>query len=200
MGNITKFVLWACLLANGLPCAAAEIDGIWSSVSRSKGGLGSQWVFADGRANYSFGALVDFTYKVSGPKLEMTFTEAGGRGESSKQEFLIDGDTLTLDPNNPERRQIMKRVRGGPSRESIVGEWTYKHYTGGPAFMRYSNNGQGQLVVPMKTMDGNYTIDNDRVLISLPSENISVTGSLGAGSLSIRDEQGRETRFKRFER
>jgi hypothetical protein len=51
-------------------CADESISGLWSSVARTKGGLGRQWQFnADGNATATFGAVVDFHYEVQGDKL-----------------------------------------------------------------------------------------------------------------------------------
>lgn len=46
---------------------------MWSSSSRTKGGLGPQWIFTQaGNATHTFGALVDFKYEVIGCQIKMT--------------------------------------------------------------------------------------------------------------------------------
>ena len=203
MKNVAKLMLGVFLaLASGIALAATEVEGIWSSITRSKGGLGSQWTFTrDGHATYTFGAVVDFRYKTTESQIAMTPMQPGGATEAeSSSEFSIDGDNLTLNPRDTERRQVMRRVSAAPDKSSLIGEWTYKHYTGEPAFMRYSRTGQAQLVVPMITLEGTYRIEDDRLVINLSGQAAPVTGAVADGqSLSIRDAQGRETMFKRFQ-
>lgn len=204
MNNVAKIMLTVCV-AGALASNAAtpDIAGIWSATSRTKGGLGSQWTFAeDGRATYMFGAIVDFLYNAKDSGIVMNFVQPNGKAASdtATNEFALAGDTLTINPTDAERRQVMRRVGSAREKTSIVGEWTYEHYTGGPAFMRYSSGGQGQLVVPMKTIEGRYRIENGRlIIITLLGEGISLTATMREDqTLSVRDEQGRDTHMKLF--
>lgn len=146
--NTLSRVLWlSCLVLLGTRPAVADDDvaGIWSSLTRTKGGLGPQWIFTkDGKVTHTFGALVDFKYEIEGSQMKMTLLapDQSLTKEVSTKEFSIDGDTMIENPKVPDRKQIMKRT-GKPYKNSpsIVGEWTYEHYTGGPAIMRYSNTG-----------------------------------------------------------
>jgi hypothetical protein len=49
----------------------------------------------------------------------------------------------------------------------IIGDWTYTHYTGGPALMRYSRAGIAQLSVPFQTHTGTYKINQGTLAIAL---------------------------------
>ena len=103
-------VLWlTCVPA----FASDDVAGMWSSQSRTKGGLGSQWVLSkDGQAAYTFGALVDFRYEVKGGRITMALLNSGqvATKEVLVDEFKIEGDTLTTNPNDPNKKQAMKRV------------------------------------------------------------------------------------------
>src|SRR5438445_739713 len=92
-------LLGVLFLAVSVPAFADDsVVGIWSQVSRTKGGLGSQWVFTkEGTCTYTFGALVDFKYEIEGNRVKMTLLQSGAN-EVSTEEILIEGDTLTENP------------------------------------------------------------------------------------------------------
>jgi hypothetical protein len=177
---------------------------MWSSLSRTKGGLGPQWVFTkDGNVTHTFGALVDFKYEVSGSQIKMTLLapEHSVTQEIVAQEFSIKGDTLTENPQTPDRKQIMKRI-GKPYKDAhpIVGEWTYKHYTGGPALMRYSRTGVVQLSVPFQTLTGTYRTNQGTLTITPNGRKpVSYKVKREKDSLVLADEEGKESKFLRFE-
>lgn len=179
--------------------AAPDIAGLWSADERTKGGLGWQWLFTgDGHVTMVFGALVDFTYRVEGNKLIMIFSQPGEAREDTTAEFVISGDVLTVNPNDTEEKQVMRRMGQPPgSASSIVGAWTYQHYTGAQAIERYSRNGAMLLSVPMQTVEGTYKLVNDRITVSLegkPASEVEVSGS----KLTMTD-QGTGHVFTRFD-
>ena len=203
MAQLAKLVLFTSLLcAHGVSAATGDVIGTWASVARTKGGLGSQWVFGpNGVAMFTFGAVVDFRYETNGSELKLTLDSTDGSPPPapSVQEFSVQGDTLTVSPNNAEQRQVMSRTGKGIASSPLVGEWTYKHYTGGPAYMRYAGGGRAQLVVPMKTLKGTYQIENGSARINLPGEQSAILARVGEdGALTIRDQQGKETMFRQF--
>lgn len=206
MNAPARAILLSCLAFLGVFPAIAEDDvaGIWSSSSRTKGGLGPQWIFSkDGNVTHAFGALVDFLYEIDGNRIKMTLLAPDGSltGEVSIQEFSVDGDTLTQNPKTPDRRQIMKRT-GSPYKgvHPIVGEWTYKHYTGGPALMRYSRTGVVQLSVPFQTLMGTYRTTYDTLIITPRNQPpISYKFKREKDSLVLTDGEGKEGRFLGFE-
>jgi hypothetical protein len=204
MMQFAKLILVTSLLCgHAVGAAAGEIIGMWASVARTKGGLGSQWVFGpDGVATYTFGAIVDFRYETKGSELKLTFDSPDGSPppETSVQEFSVQGDTLTVNPNNAEQRQVMSRTAKGDANGPLVGEWTYKHYTGGPAYMRYSGSGRAQLIVPMKTLNGTYKIENGVAHVKLSGEQSPILARVGENAtLTIRDGQRKEATFRRFQ-
>jgi hypothetical protein len=163
--NVIKRIIILSALVWVFPFPAYAEDsvvGIWSSTARTKGGLGSQWVFTkEGKVTHTFGALVDFKYEIKGNRIKTTFQDTDQAiNEVTEDEFTLGGETLTLNPRTPDRKQVMKRA-GKPHKgaHAIVGDWTYTHYTGGPALMRYSREGVVQLSVPFRTLAGTYRIN-----------------------------------------
>jgi hypothetical protein len=206
MNAFGRSLLLACLtLLNSLPAIARDdVVGMWSSSSRTKGGLGPQWAFTkNGNVTSTFGALVDFEYEVDGSQIKMVLLAPDGSSteETVTQEFSINGDTLTENPQTPDRKQIMKRV-GKPYKDAhpIVGEWTYKHYTGGPALMRYSRTGIAQLSVPFQTLTGTYRTNQGTLAITPNGQKpASYKFKREKDSLVLADEEGKESKFLRFE-
>jgi hypothetical protein len=191
------------LLTQSPALADDEVVGMWSSLSRTKGGLGPQWIFTkDGNVTHTFGALVDFKYEVKGNSIKMTLLAPDGSvtKEVSTHEFSIDGDTLTENPRTLDQKQVMKRT-SKPFKDThpIVGEWTYKHYTGGPALMRYSRTGIVQLSVPFQALTGTYRTNQGTLTIT-PSDQkpVSYKYKRERDSLVLTDGEGNESKFLRF--
>jgi hypothetical protein len=184
--------------------ASDDVVGIWSSTTRTKGGLGPQWVFGkDGNAIHTFGALVDFKYEVLGNQIKMTLLapDHSETREVSSQEFSIDGDTLIVNPLTPEKKQVMKRagqpVKGAPA---LVGDWTYTHSTGGPALMRYSRSGIVQLSVPFQTHTGTYRIHQDTLSVTLRGQKpISAVVRREKEFLMLTDSEAKKSKYIHFE-
>ena len=205
MNALGRLSILICLTPFSGSAAVADDDvvGMWSSSSRTKGGLGPQWIFADdGHVTQTFGALVDFRYEINGTKIKMTLLgpDRSETKEVSTQEVSIDGDTLTENPRTPDRKQIMKRT-GKPYKGShpIIGEWTYKHYTGGPALMRYSRAGVVQLSVPFQTLRGTYRANQGTLIITQTDQKSSSYKFKREGdSLVLTDSEGKESKFIRF--
>ena len=191
------------LLCLQVACAwAADLDGTWASDSRTKGGLGSQWEFgAKGDATYTFGALVDFRYETKPGAIKFTLVTTDGTPPpaSDFQPYTLQGDSLALDPDSAQKRQVMTRVGHADASRPLVGEWTYKHPTGGPALMRYSGKGMVQLFVPLKTLAGSWKMDGDAMRLELPGgQPPLVAKRVSEDVLSIRDNKGTEATYRRF--
>lgn len=206
MNALARALCLGCLALLSAFHAVADDDfvGIWSSSTRTKGGLGPQWIFSkDGNVTHTFGALVDFKYEINGSQIRMTLLapDRSATKEVSTQEFSIDGDTLTENPRTPDRKQIMKRT-GKPHKNAhpIVGEWTYRHYTGGPALMRYSSAGIVQLSVPFQTLTGTYRTNQGTLSINLHDQQPTrYKLKRERDFLILTDGEGREGKFFRFE-
>jgi len=199
-----QILAWLILLSSSPAVANDDVAGMWSSSSRTKGGLGAQWTFTeDGKAAYSFGALVDFKYEINGGLLKMMLLAPDGSDtkEIVTQVFSINGDILTENPKIPDRKQVMKRT-GKPYKgaHQIIGEWTYKHYTGGTALMRYSRIGIAQLSVPFQTLAGTYRTNQGALTITPNGQKaVSYKFKREKDLLVLTDEEGKEKKFIRFE-
>ena len=202
MNTPFRAVGFALLCLQAAFACAADLDGTWASDSRTKGGLGSQWEFGSkGDATYTFGALVDFRYETKPGAIKFTLVTTDGTQPppSDFQPYTLQGDTLTLDPDSAQKRQVMTRVGHADASNPLVGEWTYKHATGGPAFMRYSRKGLVQLLVPLKTFAGAWKMDGDAMRLELPGgQSPLVAKRVSEDVLSIRDNQGTEATYRRF--
>lgn len=206
MNALGRFLLLISLAFVGA-CPAVTDDGvvgIWSSTSRTKGGLGPQWIFSkDGNVTHTFGALVDFKYEVNGSQIKMTSLapDHSATKEVSVVEFSIDGDTLTVNPRTPDRKQVMKRD-GEPYKGAhpIVGDWTYVHYTGGPALMRYSRSGIVQLSVPFLTHTGTYRMNQGTLSIALRDQKpVNSKYRREKDYLVLTDGEAKESKYLKYE-
>jgi hypothetical protein len=177
--------------------AGQDVLGIWSSYNRTKGGLGSQVVFKeDGKVVFAFGALVDFKYVIKNNKITMT-----GLGPDREEmqdvvenEFRIDGDTLIMSSPTSTYVESMKRVVNPKSgKHPIVGSWTYKHYTGIQAYMRFSSHGIVQLSVPFQSASGTYRIEKDGLVIDLQNKKIQYAIIRNGDMLSLTDIDNNKT-------
>ena len=95
----------------------------------------------------------------------------------------------------------MKRT-GKPYKDAhpIIGEWTYKHYTGGPALMRYSRTGVVQLSVPFQSLTGTYRTNHGTLAITLRDQQpTSYKFKRERDLLILTDGEGKESKFLRFE-
>jgi hypothetical protein len=54
--------------------------------------------------------------------------------------------------------------------DPIVGEWEFKHYTGGMATFRYGLNNKALLSVPMQSTTGTYRVQGNVLSISFPGK------------------------------
>ncbi|MBK5276085.1 MAG: hypothetical protein JJE30_13670 [Desulfuromonadales bacterium] len=168
MGRTITIIVVACLLmisASGLTAASepSDIVGKWASVTRTKGGLGARYNFEEsGVVSISFGALVDFDYRIEGQSIKTTLK--GDKEQTDSTPFEIRGDKLILNPSDPDKRQEMTRTAvTAANAHPIVGIWSYKHYTGGMATMQYTTKGLAQLSVPFDSLSGKYKV-KDQVL------------------------------------
>jgi hypothetical protein len=185
-------------------CGADTIAGMWSATERTRGGLAAQWVFApNGVATRTNGALVDYRYAIQGARLSLTELDENHAPTSkvTTQDFTLLGDALTMNPTKPEGRQLMKRAgQPFPGAHPIVGEWSFRHFSGGIAYMRFGRAGIVQLSIPFETAVGTWAVDGPMLTTRL-KDGKPTTGPwrIEKGYLHFRDESGREARYRRFE-
>jgi hypothetical protein len=167
---VTVFLL---ILSISVSAAAQNnIVGKWAANVRTRGGLGGMWIFEpNGKASKSFGALVDFRYSADGRILKTVFKDAYTKTvEEDSSPYELHGDILITNPTDTTRRQEMKRV-GSPrvGADSIIGIWTYKHYTGGMATMEFTSSGLAQISVPFEVEKFLYTLSGQEIIITAES-------------------------------
>lgn len=116
-------------------------------------------------------------------------------------EFKIEGDTFTTNPNDPNKKQVMKRVgRQYPGADPIVGEWTYQHSAGALAYMRYTQAGVAQLSVPFQSLLGKYRASKDVITFELQGKNpVNYKFHHENMFLILTDSGGKDSRFTRFD-
>jgi hypothetical protein len=187
-GAPTVLMALVCLAASDVhPGQKTGVIGLWLGESRSRGGLG-RWLElrANGTAQYSVGALVEFTYVWQDPALSLT--PAGKTDRVPLMEMQINGDTAVRrqpppdapprDTLPPDQRAMLDRMSqplamrrvgaAAPGAPLIVGTWTYEHYTGATAFERFTPGGSMILLVEMQASQGTYTLLSDRIVVDLP--------------------------------
>jgi hypothetical protein len=148
--------------AQGVAAIPGALLGSWEATSRSEGGLGSTIAFApDNGLTFTMGAMVDMSYRRSGDSLFVTSPD----GDLAPAKIAIVHDTLVVTRNGREQRET--RVGAAAADNPLVGNWTYLHYTGVPAYEEYTAAGAYHLRVPIRTLQGNYTAFGDAAMLHL---------------------------------
>lgn len=164
MKIVTLLIICLLNILSAPAFSAENITGIWSATERTKGGLGSQWIFFEnGDISLTFGALVDFKYEI---KDNFIFTHLDEE-KIIKEEFKISGVKLTIKNEESAESKVMTWA-GIPAdiKQPLIGDWTYPHYTGQTALMRYTRGGLAQLSVPFVVENGTYSIQGNKVVIT----------------------------------
>jgi hypothetical protein len=148
--------------AQGTVAVPGALLGSWEAISRSEGGLGSTIAFApDNTLTFTMGAMVDMGYRRTGDSLFVT----SANGDLAPAKIAIVHDTLVVTRNGREQRETRVGVAVGDN--PLVGNWTYLHYTGVPAYEEYTAAGAYHLRVPIRTLQGNYTAFGDAAMLHL---------------------------------
>jgi hypothetical protein len=148
--------------AQGVVAVPGALLGSWEAISRSEGGLGSTIAFApDNTLTFTMGAMVDMSYRRSGDSLFVTSPD----GNLAPAKIAIVHDTLVVTRNGKEQRET--RIGTPVTNNPLVGNWTYLHYTGVPAYEEYTAIGAYHLRVPIRTLQGNYTAFGDAAVLHL---------------------------------
>jgi hypothetical protein len=197
--------------------------GLWLSETRSDGGLGS-WVQLrdDGTASLGFGALIEGTYTMEGASLRRAFprgVEKDASSESSVVEMRIDGNTAmrTQPPPagwppqerlTPEDKAMFDRLAqplrmtrvGAPAPDapSIVGTWSYTHYTGAKAYELYTPSGAMVLMVEMQVQQATYSGQGDTLELRLPGATAKMV--VRGDALTLTSSDGETTTYRRAPR
>jgi hypothetical protein len=150
------------VLAQALPPSSNPLLGAWEAISRSSGGLGATISFgAENSMSFTMGAMVDMKYRRSGDSLFVTSSD----GALPPASIAFVNDTLVVTRGSREQRETRLGVSEGA--DPLVGRWTYKHYTGVPAYEEYTADGTYHLRVPIRTLTGTYTTAGNDAMLHL---------------------------------
>jgi hypothetical protein len=143
---------------------SSPLIGSWEAITRSAGGLGATISFEpDNTLRYMVGAMVDMRYRRWRDSLYIV--DPQGPVSSFQLSFVGDTVVMTNDGKQQRETRVGAAVQGA---DRIVGEWTYPHYTGVPAFERYTASGDFHLRVPIRTLQGTWTAAGDSAMLHLP--------------------------------
>jgi hypothetical protein len=193
---VNLVITMVLIITPSLSVAANSLLGEWISVERSKGGLGAAKNYTqDGNVRATFGALVDFKYKIVGKKLTLSLPQVP-KATDIVQTFQINGDKLTLTDDTGNKQELTRMPGAGNS--GIIGKWTGDHYTGAKQILHFTKEQNCYLAVPMISADGTYTIMGDVL-----SESYKDKGSqhykwaIQDGVLTLNDSQGKTEKYMR---
>jgi hypothetical protein len=160
-------------VASAQATPAPSLVGTWEAVARSAGGLGTTLSFgSDNSLVFTIGAMVDFKYRRVRDSLFIVDPE----GHSTPSKIKIVRDTLITTRRSNEQREV--RVGAALPGDSLLGLWSYPHFTGVAAYEEYTPSGELHLRIPIRTLKGTYAALGDSALLHLPGP--------GGGDRSVR--------------
>ncbi len=141
---------------------ASALHGRWESAASSYGGLGDLVEFTStGRLIWSPGALLRGSFRADSGRLIRTFPH-----DSTPEivQFAVRGDTLVQwRTGQPDSLRIL-RLPGSSRGAGIVGQWSYRHYTGATAFETYWPDSTWRLWIPFRADTSAYRVARDTIL------------------------------------
>jgi hypothetical protein len=208
--SLTTFTRHALTLILGLAmvfpvCADTNIVGDWASVSRSKGGIGTIWIFeSNGKLTQIASAIVDFSYRTDDGHIIMVprinDRVANDPPILNSFEFSEDVKTLTLSPDGTSNKKVLQRVGAVvDDTKPIVGEWSFTHDSGALASMRFSRRGEVQLRVLLKSTSGAYSFTDGKLTATLPGRSVMEFSVESKGDrISLQGNQGPSLQLVKF--
>jgi hypothetical protein len=158
-------ILAAAILASSLGCSpsgARDLLGFWESEDTTRGGIGHTLEFkGDGSVLAAAAVLVNMAYRVSGNRLVVDQAAPGDT-------IRIEGDRLwqtSQDGSVVEKRRVKCTPSAG---QSLVGVWTFRHYTGAVAYERYTEDGQLQFRLALSSHPGCYSASSGQLTMTWP--------------------------------
>ncbi len=165
--SIVSLAMTVCL-ALAVPTVEAQgragIEGTrWISIERSAGGLGLSYTFLQGGdVVENSGAMIDFSYRVSGDVVALNVA-----GQERQYAFAIQDQSMTLRDQDG-REQRYRRAGPRASKPELHGLWTFTHETGAPADIFFDGAGHGLMRVLMQARRGTFSSRPDgRLLIDM---------------------------------
>ena len=154
---ITSLLIFSSCYAQTTP---DSIYGEWVSTSRSKGGLGATKTYQpDGTSTTTFGALVNFTYKLN--KTTLFIYDVNGELQTTEQ-VIYDGSDIVLKNLNTHKEQKLIRINKTES-STIIGKWKGTHYTGKEKTLHFTSKNNCYLSIPFATVVGKYKLNNKKM-------------------------------------
>lgn len=204
--SLFLFLVSICLIASpwfhtsSLSAQEVSIVGKWESVARSSGGIGNTLEFhSDTTVSLTPGAMVDFTYHLDGTRLVMSLTDPGtGQVSDNTVEVRITSDSMIQrDPKSGQEIRFVPLKTAEADTLSIVGTWSFKHYTGVTAFQVFTADGDMHLRVPFRTDDGTYVLSGDSLTINIKGQDSwHVRYVIGENMLTLSSPDGTQAQYK----
>jgi hypothetical protein len=172
------------------PTANKELVGLWESASSSKGGIGNNIEFrSDGSFVAAVTVIVDLRYETRDGKLYIAKNPQEPVSYETGAEFKVDNTALVLVGPNGEK-EVRNRI-GPKLSDSVVGKYTYRHYTGGIAYEQFTADGILKFRLPMQSAYGCYLVTDKEIKISFPNkEPRALQYNLGTDGLVLTDQKG----------
>jgi hypothetical protein len=130
-------------------------------------------------------------------KLFVAETPAATKLAKDGVAIKVEGETLVVTgpDGSVERRKRMAMNGAGAS---IVGAWSYRHYTGGTAYERYQPDGRLSFRLPMTSSAGCYQMKAGTLSLVLTDDRNSPLGyTLRGEQLDLRGPGDKLTRYRR---
>ena len=180
-------LLWSLLVAQ--PAGQSPLVGRWDAETRSNGGLGIWFELADqGACQQTVGAMVDGTWSLEGEGLTLSIPNPSGPPLVQHASVSFEGPTLTQAFEGQPKR--LMRWGPAPAAPSIVGVWTYPHPAGGTAYEEYTPDGRMLFRLPLKTTSCRWTVDADRLALTVGSESTKSRWRIAGETLTMEAETG----------
>jgi hypothetical protein len=191
----------ALVLAAVVGCVAPlnnDLVGLWESTQTSKGGIGHTLEFkADGSFLEAVTVLVELSYHVENGKLFVAETPAAAKQAKDGIKIELESDALVVTgpEGSVERRN---RIAKDSTAKSIVGAWSYRHYTGAIAYERYHSDGRLSFRLPMTSSSGCYQTKAGALTLVFTDNRKSPLGyTLREDHLDLRGQKDKLTRYRR---
>lgn len=189
------------VLAAVAACAApadSDLVGLWESAQTSKGGIGHTLEFkADGSFLEAITVLVDLAYRVEHRKLFVAETAAAAKQAKDGSQVKVDGDVLVVTGPDGATERRTRMAKDGPA-TSIVGAWSYRHYTGGIAYERYHPDGRLSFRLPMTSSAGCYRTRAGTLSLVFADNRANTLGYSRTGDrLDVRSGKDKTTGYRR---
>ncbi len=151
--------------------------GFWESATTSRGGIGSNIEFnQDGSYSSSMAVLVDLAYDIKAG----TLYTAKDKGKPVSYEH---GNTIIVKPdgyqlvNDDGTINHRKRIEVS-EQHSIVGYFSYTHYTGATAFERFTVDKVLHLRIPLNSNHGCYSLEQNKITLKPRNSTDTTKGDL----------------------